>query len=270
MKIVSFNVNSVRMRFHQLKKLIDTHSPEVIALQETKVQDAEFPLEEIQAMGYEAVFHGQKTHYGVATLTKLPIIDSQKGFLSDDEDAQKRFVAIKVESPFGGELTILNGYFPQGESTDHPTKFPNKRAFYADLQQHLITNASPDDQLIVLGDINISPTDLDIGIGEDNRKRWLRSGKCSFQPEEREWLETLEGWGLTDTFRHLNPETDDRYSWFDYRSKGFDRKPKRGLRIDAIFATQCLLEKARKSDVDYDVRAMEKPSDHAPIWTEFG
>lgn len=269
MKIVSFNVNSVRMRFHQLQQLIDTHSPEVIALQETKVQDTEFPIEEIQAMGYEAVFHGQKTHYGVATLTKLPIIDSQKGFLGDDEDAQKRFVGIKVESPFGGELTILNGYFPQGESVDHPTKFPNKRAFYADLQQHLVTNASPDDQLIVLGDINISPTDLDIGIGEDNRKRWLRSGKCSFQPVEREWLATLEGWGLTDTFRHLNPETDDKYSWFDYRSKGFDREPKRGLRIDAIFATRCLLEKACRADVDYDVRAMEKPSDHAPIWTEF-
>ncbi|MGH1374577.1 MAG: exodeoxyribonuclease III [Cellvibrionaceae bacterium] len=270
MKIVSFNVNSVRMRLHQLKQLIDTHSPDVIALQETKVQDSEFPIEEIRELGYEAVFHGQKTHYGVATLTKLPIISSRKGFPGDDEAAQKRFVAITVESPFGGELTVLNGYFPQGESIDHATKFPNKRAFYADLQDYLTSTASPDDQLIVLGDINISPTDLDIGIGEDNRKRWLRSGKCSFQPEEREWLATLEGWGLTDTFRHLNPTQDDRYSWFDYRSKGFDREPKRGLRIDVILATNSLLEKACNADVDYDVRAMEKPSDHAPIWTEFG
>ncbi len=269
MKIVSFNVNSVRMRLHQLQQLIDTHSPDVIALQETKVQDSEFPIDDIRALGYEAVFHGQKTHYGVATLTKLPIISSQKGFPHDDDDAQKRFVAITVESPFGGELTVLNGYFPQGESIDHPTKFPNKRAFYADLQKYLISTASPEDQLIVLGDINISPTDLDIGIGEDNRKRWLRSGKCSFQPEEREWLKTLESWGLTDTFRHLNPNTDDRYSWFDYRSKGFDREPKRGLRIDAVFATRCLLEKATIADVDYGIRAMEKPSDHAPIWTEF-
>ncbi len=269
MKIVSFNVNSVRMRFHQLEQLIATHSPEVIALQETKVQDSEFPLEEIRALGYEAVFHGQKTHYGVATLTKLPVISTQRGFPGDAEDAQKRFIAMTVESPFGGELTILNGYFPQGESISHPTKFPNKRAFYADLQNYLHATASPQDQLIVLGDINISPTDLDIGIGEDNRKRWLRSGKCSFQPEEREWLATLENWGLTDTFRHLNPATDDRYSWFDYRSKGFDREPKRGLRIDVILATDCLLEKACTADVDYNVRAMEKPSDHAPIWTEF-
>ena len=269
MKIVSFNVNSVRMRMHQLQKLVDTHAPDIIALQETKVQDAEFPIEDIQALGYEVVFHGQKTHYGVATLSKLPIIRSQKGFPGDSDDAQKRFVGITVESPFGGELTVLNGYFPQGESVDHPTKFPNKRAFYADLQQYLKTTASATDQLIVLGDINISPTDLDIGIGEDNRKRWLRSGKCSFQPEERQWLATLEGWGLTDTFRHLNPKIDDLYSWFDYRSKGFDREPKRGLRIDAILATDTLVEKAQSSGIDYEVRAMEKPSDHAPIWTEF-
>ncbi len=86
-----------------------------------------------------------------------------------------------------------------------------------------------------MGDMNISPTDLDIGIGEENRKRWLRTGKCSFLPEEREWMERLLGWGLVDTFRTANPATQDRFSWFDYRSKGFDDN--RGLRIDLLLAS---------------------------------
>lgn len=268
MKIVSFNVNSIRMRLHQLQAIIDSHAPDLIGLQETKAQDQDFPIDEIRAMGYEAIFLGQKTHYGVALLSKLPIISEQKGFPNDDDQAQKRFVAARVKSPFGGELTVINGYFPQGEAIDHPTKFPNKRAFYADLQDYLIQQCSPTEQVIVMGDVNISPTDLDIGIGEDNRKRWLRSGKCSFQPEEREWLARLEGWGLTDSFRHLHPSEDQTFSWFDYRSKGFDREPKRGLRIDLILLSDCLLEKCIAAGVDYDVRAMDKPSDHAPIWTE--
>ncbi len=269
MKIVSFNVNSVRMRLHQLEALTTEHAPDIIALQETKAQDADFPIDEIEAMGYQVAFHGQKTHYGVATLSKLPIISCEKGFQSEGADAQRRFIVLEVESPFGGKLKVLNGYFPQGESIDHPEKYPNKRAFYQNLQDYLLASAKNDEQVLVVGDLNISPTDLDIGIGEDNRKRWLRSGKCSFQPEEREWLARLEGWGLTDTFRYLNPNTDDQYSWFDYRSKGFDREPKRGLRIDLIMATKPLLERATQSGIAYSIRAMDKPSDHAPVWTEF-
>ena len=121
--------------------------------------------------------------------------------------------------------------------------------------------------------MNVAPQDTDIGIGEDNRKRWLRTGKCCFLPEEREWLQTIMDWGLNDSFATLhtslsgdNPE--QRYSWFDYRSKGFDRDPKRGLRIDLILATQMLVEKARSVGIDYSVRAMDKPSDHAPVWLE--
>lgn len=92
-----------------------------------------------------------------------------------------------------------------------------------------------------MGDVNISPTDLDIGIGEDSRKRWLRTGKCSFLPEEREWMQRLLDWGLVDTFRTANPDTQDRFSWFDYRSKGFDDN--RGLRIDLLLASSPLAER---------------------------
>jgi exodeoxyribonuclease-3 len=162
----------------------------------------------------------------------------------------------------------MNGYFPQGESRDHPTKFPAKQRFYADLQQLLVNQFQPEQPLVVMGDINISPEDCDIGIGEVNRKRWLKTGKCSFLPEEREWLATLKSWGLTDSFRQLYPTVDDRFSWFDYRSRGFEDDPKRGLRIDVILASHALQSRLKASGIDYELRGMEKPSDHAPIWLE--
>jgi len=120
-----------------------------------------------------------------------------------------------------------------------------------------------------MGDLNISPQDIDIGIGEENKKRWLRTGKCSFLPEEREMLDKLTSWGLYDSYRTINPEINDKFSWFDYRSKGFEDKPKRGLRIDHIWVTEKLNSKIEEVGIDYDIRGMEKPSDHAPIWTKF-
>lgn len=270
MKAVSFNVNSVRMRLHQLEKLIETERPDFIGLQETKVRDEEFPEEAIKSMGYFVEYHGQKTHYGVALLSKHPFKAVQKGFKSDTEDSQKRFISGTFEMPCGEELTIMNGYFPQGEGRKHPTKFPAKEKYYQDLQSLIEGNYQPTDKLIVMGDMNISHQDIDIGIGEDNRKRWLRTEKCSFLPEEREWLNRLLDWGLIDPYRKKFPNgCDNAYSWFDYRSKGFDREPRRGLRIDMVLATQPLLEKGFSAGINYEVRAMDKPSDHAPIWTSF-
>ncbi|UTA49566.1 exodeoxyribonuclease III [Simiduia sp. 21SJ11W-1] len=263
--IVSFNINSLRARMPQLEAIIAKHQPDIIGLQETKVQDKDFPLAAIEALGYHAVFHGQKTHYGVALLSRDAPISTLKGFEGDTEDAQRRFVGAEFVRN-GKPLWVYNGYFPQGENQKHETKYPAKRKFYQDLLAHLERNHKPCDQIIVMGDINISPTDLDIGIGEPNRKRWLRDGKCSFLPEEREWLGKLLDWGLIDSFRHHHPETNNRFSWFDYRSRGFEDTPKRGLRIDAILCTESMLENSVKADVDYDIRAMEKPSDHAPIF----
>lgn len=268
MKVISFNTNSIRMRQHQLKAIIERHQPDVIGIQETKVQDADFPTQMIEELGYHASFYGQKTHYGVALLSKQPAIEIQKGLKGEEEDAQRRFISGKYD--INGQLiTIMNGYFPQGESNSHPTKFPAKRDFYARLLRLLQNEYSADEPLIVMGDMNIAPTDLDIGIGPDNMKRWLRTGKCSFLPEEREWLQKLYDWGLIDSFRQLHPDVDDRFSWFDYRSKGFEREPKRGLRIDLILATETLQQLCTDSGIDYDVRAMEKPSDHCPVWSEF-
>lgn len=269
MKCVSFNVNSIRTRMHQLAEVVDQYSPDFIGLQETKVTDEDFPLEQIQALGYHVYFFGQKTHYGVALLSKLPAKKCVKGFVEDDADSQRRFIGGDFELSNGQTLTVLNGYFPQGESREHPKKFPNKERFYQSLIDHLNTHYSPDDAVIVMGDMNISPTDDDIGIGEDNRKRWLKTGKCSFLPEEREWFQNLMDWGLHDTYRKHNPDSSDTFSWFDYRSKGFDREPKRGLRIDFVLTTQSLASCCTCVGIDYDIRAMERPSDHCPVWAEF-
>lgn len=266
MKVISFNINGLRARLHQLQAVIDKHQPDVIGLQEIKVHDEAFPIEDVEAMGYHVAFHGQKAHYGVAVLTKEKPLAIEKGFPTDTDEAQKRMIIATVADKNGNPVKILNGYFPQGDNISHETKYPYKRQFYKDLMTYL-DDQNSDEQLIVMGDINISPIDLDIGIGEPNKKRWLKTGKCSFQPEEREWLKRLLDWGLVDTFRALTPDATEKYSWFDYRSKGFDDN--RGLRIDVVLATKSLAEKCIESDIDYELRGIEKPSDHAPIWATF-
>jgi len=165
-------------------------------------------------------------------------------------------------------LFLFNGYFPQGDSIKHPTKFPAKEKFYADLNLYLDTKRMKNNW-VVTGDFNISHRDDDIGIGEKNAKRWLQTGKCSFQPIEREWLGKIIDKGFQDTFRKFYPETNDRFSWFDYRSKGFDDEPRRGLRIDLVLATNELYNSCTAAGIDYDIRAMEKPSDHCPVWADF-
>ncbi len=266
MKVVSFNVNGIRARLHQIKAIIEQLNPDVIGLQEVKAQDSDFPFAAIEEMGYHAETYGQKGHYGVALLSKKPALSIQKGFPFDDENAQKRLITGTYETDQGIEYTVINGYFPQGDHRDHEPKFPYKRKFYADLNQWLNDDFDPLKNIIVMGDFNIAATDKDVGIGAENVKRWLRTGKCAFLPEEREWFHKLESWGLVDSYRYLYPDNDSKFSWFDYRSKGFDREPKRGLRIDGILLTKPLLSTLQQADISYPIRAMEKPSDHAPIW----
>ncbi len=268
MRIVSFNINGVRARPHQLEALRDKYDPDVIGLQETKVQDPDFPLQMIEDLGYHVRFYGQKSHYGVALLSKQAPINERLGLPGDTEASQRRLITGTYATPGGSEVTVINGYFPQGESMHHETKFPHKRQFYTELQEMLNSDYDPANNLMVIGDMNIAPLDTDIGIGADNAKRWLRDGKCSFLPEEREWMARLQGWGLHDTFRKVHPDVDNLFSWFDYRSKGFDREPKRGLRIDLLLATAALNDKVTDAGIAYDLRGMQKPSDHAPIWVD--
>ncbi len=267
-RVVSFNINGVRARPHQLEALKQAYDPDIIGLQETKVQDPDFPRQMIEDLGYHVSYYGQKSHYGVALLSKQAPVSVAYGLPGDDAEAQRRLIAATYELG-GRQLTVLNGYFPQGESRAHPTKFPHKERFYADLKDLLVSRYSPQQDLMLIGDMNVAPLDSDIGIGADNAKRWLRDGKCSFLPEEREWLGGLLDWGLCDTFRARFPEVDDRFSWFDYRSRGFEREPRRGLRIDLLLATAGLQSRLQDAGIAYDIRAMERPSDHCPVWVDF-
>ena len=268
MKFVSFNANGIRARLHQIEALLSQHSPDVIGIQETKVDDGQFPLAELQGMGLHVEFFGQKSHYGVALLSRQPPTNVHKGFNGGD-DEQKRLICADYALPDGKSVTVLNGYFPQGESRDHPVKFPNKEKYYAGVRQLLDERFQPAHNLILMGDMNVAPLDNDIGIGADNAKRWLRTGKCCFLPEEREWLDHVMQWGLKDTYRVLHPDVSDRFSWFDYRSKGFEAEPRRGLRIDLVLATAGMTAKLRDAGICYDIRSMERPSDHCPVWADF-
>ena len=269
MKIVSFNTNGIRARPHQLKRLTDDHAPDIIGIQESKVQDSEFPESMITDLGYQPHYFGQKGHYGVAMLTKMSPESIERGFPGDDEDAQRRMIIGNFRLADGSLLKVMNGYFPQGENRDHPTKFPAKRKFYADLMDYLENQCTADMNLIIMGDFNIAPEDTDIGIEEKNAKRWLKTGSTSFLPEEREWYQKLMNWGLFDSYRHLYPDSMEKFSWFNYRTRAFDNEPRRGLRIDQILCTESLIDTVTASEISYDIRGMEKPSDHCPIWTDF-
>ena len=269
-RIVSFNANGIRARLHQIERIEQEHAPAVIAIQESKVVDDDFPTDEIAEIGFPHVeVYGQKGHYGVALLSKIPPSAVRLGLPWRDADQQRRLISADYTID-GTALTVLNGYFPQGESRSHPTKFPNKEAFYADVLRAL-GECDPNASVLLVGDMNVAPQDVDIGIGDDNVRRWLRTGKASFLPEERDWLQRLFDWGLHDTYaRHLDSAGDERlFSWFDYRSRGFEREPKRGLRIDLMLASAPLIDRLAGAGIDYAIRGGEKPSDHCPIWCDF-
>ena len=163
----------------------------------------------------------------------------------------------------------MNGYFPQGENRNHETKFPKKVKYYNDLKDHIKNLQRSSSNIVVMGDFNVAPTNNDIGIGEVNYKRWLRDGKCAFLPEEIKMWNSIKDLGFIDSWREQNPDESSIYSWFDYRSRMFNDNPKRGLRIDHIMVSKKLSKCIGSTGIDYDARAMEKPSDHAPVWCDF-
>ena len=266
-RTMSFNVNGIRSRLNQLEIILEKHSPTIVGLQEIKVSDEEFPIQAITEMGYEVSYFGQKGHYGVALLSKTSPVNVIKGFPTDDNESQKRIIHGHYQ--YGAEtIHVINGYFPQGENRSHPTKFPAKEKFYSDLGMYMRDNLKQNDYVVVMGDMNVAPKNIDVGIGPDNMKRWLQRGICCFLPEERTWLDSIMSFPLFDTYRHLHCN-DLEYSWFDYRSRGFDQDPKRGLRIDLILSSQSLLPRMIDAGIDVEARGLEKPSDHCPVWADF-
>ena len=269
MRVVCFNVNSIRKRLEngQLSALIADLDPDVIALQETKVADSQFPKEDCRALGYQSAIHGQPAYHGVALLSRIPIQNIRNGFPDGSADGDFRFMTADIPLLNGVVIHLINGYFPQGESRHHAQKFSHKRRFYAAILKYLQQHCTPTQPLMMVGDMNIAHTDQDVGIGEDNAARWLRSGKCGFLPEERTLFTSFLEWGLHDSLRLHHPDTS-LYSWFDYRSRGFEREPKRGLRIDYILVSSPLVKCIQNAGIDYNLRAHSNPSDHAPIWVD--
>ena len=260
MRIICFNINGLRARPHQLKALKEKYDPDIIALQEIKVSDEDFPDQIPTELGFNYYNYGQKGFHGVAIFSKQPPISVIKGLEGGEDESQKRYIQCDYDTNVG-IVSVCNSYFPQGENRKHPDKFPYKDRYYKRITKH-IENLSTN--VVLTGDFNIAPNRNDIGMNEDGIKRWLSQGHTAFLPEEIEWYKKLTDLGLVDIWRERNPNST-KCSWFDYRSRGFDQDPKRGLRIDHFLLSKDVQEKYINSEIDHELRAMEKPSDHCPV-----
>ena len=251
--IASWNVNSLKVRLPQVLQWLDTHEPDVLALQETKTQDENFPAHAFDELGYQVVFSGQKTYNGVAVVSRKPIQvlhTSLPGF----EDPQKRVLCALVD-----DVCVLNLYVPNGSEVGSD-KYAYKLDWLSRLEVFTGELLQNYDKLILLGDFNITPADADVHDPEGWRDRIL----CS-RPE-RDALTGLLAHGLTDTFRLFEQERHS-FSWWDYRAGDFAHN--RGLRIDLILASTPLSRYCADSWIDIAPRQQQRPSDHTPVAAEF-
>lgn len=249
MKIATWNVNSLKVRLPQLLDWLVIRQPDVVCLQETKCEDQNFPADAIRAAGYEVVFSGQKTYNGVAVLSRTPaqgVVTAIPGFV----DEQKRVLAASIDG-----LRVICAYVPNGESVES-LKYPYKLGWLAAFRQWVGEEAGRHARMVVLGDFNIAPDDRDVY----DPKAWAGQVLCS-EPE-REAFRSLLAVGFHDSLRIFD-QSLARYTWWDYRMNGFKRNL--GLRIDHILVSAALAPQCRACDIDRDMRANERPSDHAPV-----
>jgi len=218
------------------------------------VEDALFPLQELALAGYQVVYLGQKSYNGVAILSKHPIDTVRYGFSNGYDSDNKRLIAAHILG-----VWILNVYVPQGDSIDSP-KFSYKLQFLQELFQELEQNYDPDTPLLMVGDYNIAPDDRDVFNPESMAQQ------VSFHPKEHQFLDQLKNWKLEDVFRHFHAEKA-RYTFWDFRTRGFERNE--GMRIDHIWASASFLPSCLSCEIDMETRGQPKPSDHAPVFSEF-
>lgn len=264
MKLVTWNVNSVRARHERVLAFLDRETPDVVCLQELKVVDDVFPLDEIAARGYHVATYGQPTYNGVAILSRTPLRDVVRGFWDDDApDAPARLVTATLDTPTVGAVRVTSAYVPNGARVGSD-KWEYKTAWMARLGRAL-GRLDPAAPYVLCGDFNVAPTDRDVR----NADRW--QGSVLTHETVRDALAAWQAWGLDDVVRRLHPETDGPYSWWDYRSLGFQKND--GLRIDHVFATAPLAGRAVDARVDRDERRATThetpPSDHAPVVVTF-
>lgn len=253
MKIASWNVNSLKVRLPHVLNWLKSYQPDVLVLQETKLPDEHFPVNELRTAGYAAVFSGQKTYNGVAILSKTEIrevISDIPGYT----DPQRRMIAASI-----GGLRILNLYVVNGSDVG-TEKFIYKLNWLNKVTDFIADELTRYQNVIALGDYNIAPEDRDVHDPESWREKIL----CS--TAERKALAKIQSLGLLDTFR-LFGQAEASFSWWDYRAAAFRRNL--GLRIDLILSSKALAEKCYACGIDKEPRKWERPSDHAPVWAEY-
>jgi exodeoxyribonuclease-3 len=255
MKIASFNANSIRARMAVILKWIDENRPDVLCIQETKVQDKDFPVSELETAGYKVAFKGEKSYNGVATLSLAPFDMLHYGFDGNGDDDGTRLIISWING-----VPIVNSYVPQGTDPDSD-RFQYKLGWFESLRKLFMDKFSKSNPLIWVGDFNVAPEPIDV----HDPKRLL--GHIGFHPDEHRALSKVKEWGFIDVFRKFHPE-GGQYTFYDYRVRG---TVERGLgwRVDHIWATEIAADKATGSWIDLGPRKMEKPSDHTFIVAEF-
>ena len=254
MRIVSWNINSLRKRQDRLLAWLADSKPDIVCLQETKCTDEQFPQLELRAAGYHAAFHGQKSYNGVAILSKLEPQDIRAALCDEDADPQARVIAATI-----GGMRVFSVYAPNGQAVGSPA-YEYKLKWYERLGSCLRAHENTAGDLIVCGDFNVAPRDEDV----HDPALWRGAIMCS--DGERAAFEALCAGGLVDTLRLHRKETG-LFTWWDYRMLSFPKN--RGLRIDAVLASRSAAAKCTDAGIDREMRKGKEPSDHAPIWAEF-
>ncbi len=252
MKIATYNVNGVNGRLPVLLRWLGAASPDIVCLQELKAPQERFPRQEIEKAGYGAIWHGQKAWNGVAILAKGVVpVERRRGLPGDPDHLHSRYIEAEV-----GGLIVGGLYLPNGNPWPGP-KFDYKLAWFARLQRHAKTLLKSGEPVVLAGDYNVMPTDLDVYKPE----RWVND--ALFRPEVRKAYAKLLAQGWTDALRMIHP--DERiYTFWDYFRNAYARDA--GLRIDHLLLSPTLAKHLKAANVDREVRSWEKTSDHAPTW----
>lgn len=248
-KIATWNINSLRVRLEHVLTWLNLYQPDLLALQETKIENHHFPHEQFKALGYHCLFNGQKTYNGVALLSRIPM-DNTMDFFPGFTDPQRRILIAT-----SGTLRIVNIYVPNGASLDSE-KYIYKLQWLAQLKAFLQNELIKHPRLIVLGDFNIAPEDKDV----HDPKAW--QNKVLVSPLERQVFKEIIDLGFKDSFRLFNNQSGN-YTWWDYRAGAFRRN--HGLRIDHILSSDALATQCVTCEIDKEPRLWEKPSDHIPV-----
>ena len=254
MLVASWNVNSIRAREERLMRWLEAHRPDVMCLQELKVEDEALPTEALRAVGYHTAAWGQRTYNGVAILARTEPTEVKKGIDDEVDDLQARLIAARV-----GPLQVLSAYVPNG-SVVGSDKWTYKLEWLKRLRAFLDRRYDPQQPLVLCGDFNVAPEARDVC----DPAEWEAS--VLFHREARAALQGLFAFGLQDTLR-LHTQAAGLYSWWDYRMLGFPKN--KGLRIDLILATAAAARACTAGSIDRNERKGKQPSDHAPVLAEF-